>query len=388
MALKNRKTIPSLKEALYNKTYEFEFVQVVHLMHCLFPKATPLGTGSDPQKEAVELKAHVFLSAPPSDVFKLSPSPSPNLSPRWTGELSSSKALVAYVESSPSVDLENPQEKETPRFSAPPQLSVNFLGIAGIQGPLPLPYTEMLLKQLRQKDTVFRDFLDIFNHRLLSLYYRIEQKFSPPLALAPPEKTAKGQALQSLTGWTVEGKNLSFTSRNLLFYAGFLWQKPHNPYALKVILQNYFDLPVDILSFQGAWMPIPKTQRTYLGTSQRGGQNILGDGAVLGRQIWCQHAGIVVRLQFKDFRYFQRFLPFGDSFSVLKELIAFYLGPLFSFKIALSLEHKPLSHLGNSNFYLGWTSWLGHSSLKKPQDHNHVLLCPQRWGRLKDSGNP
>jgi len=52
------------------------------------------------------------------------------------------------------------------------EVHVNFMGIAGIQGPLPLPYTEILMSRMRQKDMAFRDFLDIFNHRLVSVFTR------------------------------------------------------------------------------------------------------------------------------------------------------------------------------------------------------------------------
>lgn len=371
MAVKNRKTTRSLKEDLYQKPYEFEFVQAVRLMHFLSPQANALGTGSDPEKEAVDLKSRVFLSAPPSDLFRITLFP----------KVSTSKALVLYVPPEERLSEDDKDEAALPAPASPAQISVNFLGIAGIQGPLPLPYTEALLNQLRQKDTVFRDFLDIFNHRLLSLYYRIEQKFNPSLSLDVPEETPKGNTLKFLTGWTMGGKNLPFTPRNLLFYAGFFWQKPHNPYALKIILQTHFDLPVEIISFQGAWMPLPQRERTHLGGSRLGQQNILGDGAVLGRRIWCQHNGIIVHLRIQDFKHFQRFLPFGDSFSVLKELISFYLGPVFSFKIGLSLDQKPPSRLDSSSFYLGWSSWLGNTGLGKthhPSRDDQVILCPQR----------
>lgn len=380
MALKTRKTTRSLKEALAKKPYEFEFVQAVHLLHLLSPEAIPLGTGEDFKKEAVDLKSHVFLSAPPSDVFRVTfPSPSPFS--RWKGQLSPSKAVIPYVAPERPL-LEDHREEEKP--TEPVRLSVNFLGIAGIQGPLPLPYTEVLLNLLRQKDTVLRDFLDIFNHRFLSLYYRIEQKFSPSLVLSPPEKTVKGRALKSLAGWTTGGgKNLPFTPRHLLFYAGFFWQKPHNPYALKMILQTHFELPVEIISFQGTWMPLPASQRTHLGGARPGQKNRLGDNAVLGWRVWHEYAGLIVHVRLHDFQSFQRFLPFGDSFSVLKEFISFYLGPAFSFKIALSLDQKPPSRLGTSSFYLGWTSWLGPEASRPktrplPLHDQQVLLCPQR----------
>ena len=46
---------------------------------------------------------------------------------------------------------------------------------------LPYCYTELILERLREKDTSFASFLDIFNHRMISLFYRAWEKYRFPV---------------------------------------------------------------------------------------------------------------------------------------------------------------------------------------------------------------
>ena len=160
MATVTRRANPSLEEQIETTPYEFDFHQAVRLLEKMRPEATPLGEGSNPMKEALSIESRVTLS--PS-----------------------------------GADIQNLALSETDK---PPVLTINFLGLAGIQGPLPTPYTELILERLRHKDTSFKDFLDIFNHRLASFWHRMRKKFVLGIAQVRPDTTPAGKVFLDLVG--------------------------------------------------------------------------------------------------------------------------------------------------------------------------------------------
>ncbi len=53
------------------------------------------------------------------------------------------------------------------------RLAVTFFGLTGVNGPMPLAFSEdVLSRQINHNDFMLADFLDIFHHRLLCLLYR------------------------------------------------------------------------------------------------------------------------------------------------------------------------------------------------------------------------
>jgi len=53
-----------------------------------------------------------------------------------------------------------------------PRLIVNFMGLTGNIGILPYAYTEYIIERIRAKDRTIEAFFDIFNHRMISLFYQ------------------------------------------------------------------------------------------------------------------------------------------------------------------------------------------------------------------------
>jgi len=129
-------TDAGLESRLRKEPYRFEFFQAMRLLEKLLPDREPVGGFESPSMEATRVGMHPSLSFPASEIQSLD----------W-------------------------QEGRTPF------LRVNFMGLTGIQGPMPQWYTATILERLRAGDATLRDFLDIFNHRSLSLFYRAWQKY-------------------------------------------------------------------------------------------------------------------------------------------------------------------------------------------------------------------
>jgi len=83
----------------------------------------------------------------------------------------------------------------------PPRLEVCFLGLLVSNGPLPRHLTEYVRDRLRNADDpTFGRFLDVFNHRMLSLFYRGWSQAQPTVNLDRPEADRFGDYVGSLFG--------------------------------------------------------------------------------------------------------------------------------------------------------------------------------------------
>ena len=254
-----------------------------------------------------------------------------------------------------------------------PEMLVNFLGLAGAHGPLPSVYTEQLL--LREKSAL-ADFLDIFNHRLIVLLYRVHEMHHPALTPTSPDKGLAANHLYAFFGLGCDPTSAtrdrhSLADRALLDYAGLLAHRPHSASGLQTLLSDYFQVEVVVEQFTGAWLNLSENQWTRLGTTQ--GQNQeLGDGAILGKRVWEQHAGVTICLGPLDLNTFESFLPNGGAHRALCDLCRFYLGQEwdFSFRLELRADQIPWpafsgARLGVRRPALGRLAWL-----KGAQDKN------------------
>ncbi len=324
----------SLKTQLLKAPFTFEFAQAAHILN---------------QQSDSSTRAPLFFRS----VTNFSPSASDILSIK-PGSLSSPHGLFMT-----SPDKTQPTHSQLTRTD----IYVNFFGLSGSHGPLPLAYTEKIIHNAKRKDTALKDFLDLFNHRLLSIFFRMKQKFYPVLSWSEPQKSFIGQSLSALTSYHPIKKEL-FPERSLLTLAQAFWKKPHTPEGLCRILAHHFSVAVRIIPFQGAWYDIPLRNRASLGHKHH---SILGKTCVLGTRAWCQDHGMLICLDIHDDDLFFHLLPGGKYYQEVHHLITLYIGTRFDFYLSLSLSTPCATSLGPQKrpCLLGWTSWIGKDHKKK-----------------------
>jgi type VI secretion system protein ImpH len=257
-----------IRERLAGEGYRFDFYQAVRLLEVLTPWAVSPATGSDPGAEPVRFRSRVALEFPASDVH----------------------------------EIRFPEGRQ-------PEMLVNFLGLAGLLGPLPLPITEMILASPRGPLTTDEtgtprrepppaiDFLDIFNHRLISLMYRVRQIHRAALTSQRPEDGPIAYCLFALIGLGQPGlrSRLAVRDHCLLRYSGILARRPRSAVGLQRMLSDFFGVPVRVRQFVGRWRRLEPSQWTVLGGS-RGRNARLGVSAVAGTRVWDEQTSIGVRL--------------------------------------------------------------------------------------------
>jgi type VI secretion system protein ImpH len=335
---RRRKSLP-IEEILVEQAVQFEFHAFIKILEELNPQGVPLGVGEDPLTDIVNFKTYVGFDFPATDIrsFQLS-----------DGDM-------------------------------PPQLTVDFFGIAGHPGPLPTPYTQILLDNDRRGDTAFHFFLDIFNHRFISILQRIRKKYWVGLATDVPENTMLGQCLASLLGLGIpllKGR-MTIPDRSLFPYIGLLWGAPRSRVSLQKILSSFFRLPISIDECQGKWVPVPLSQRSALGKSGR--FNGLGKDAILGGRFWDQKGLFTIHLGPMKLSQYMSFLKPGKSYDALCDLVGYYMGKSSDFRInlILDLQEIPKTALG-TGAALSWTSWLNRGGIKplKDDDQNTMTTAP------------
>ncbi|HSY25900.1 MAG TPA: type VI secretion system baseplate subunit TssG, partial [Burkholderiaceae bacterium] len=258
----------------------------------------------------------------------------------------------------------------------PPHLNVNFLGLLGANGPMPIHITEYVRDRMRNSaDPTLARFLDIFHHRMISLFYRAWASAQPTVSLDRPDTDRFSEYIASLIGTGMESlrKRDALPDFAKLHYAGRLSSLTHNAEGLAKTLADFFKLPVQIQEFVGHWMMLPVDSRCRLRTGHDA--EVLGMTTVLGSQVWnCQHKFRVV-IGPIDLAEFRRMLPGGESLQRLTAWIRNYVGLTYNWDVNLILKQKEIPPLKlGKQAQLGWTTWLGSRPPKN--DDRQLLLCP------------
>ena len=336
MATALRESSDSLESSLINEPYKFDFYQAVKLLEKMYLLAQK-ELDRDPDKiarsgkyirdgGAVKFKSNIDPSFPASSIDKIT-------FPYKHGE--------------------------------PFEMSVNFMGLAGLSGPLPAHYTQWILDTEKDnpRNTAFRDFLDIFNNKLIHLMYRVRKKYRIGFDPRKAEDTSIAAYIFSLIGFGTEGtkKRLSINDNSLLRYTSLLAHKNRSVAGLEFILSDYFEVPMKVGTFLGKWRDIPEYQLSYLGT--KGQNNILGQNVTLGYRNWDQAAKFNIRIGPLSGEQFYNFLPLKSSnlFRPLHEITKYYAGADFDFDftfVVKASELKPTSLGDKQKCKLGWTTWI------------------------------
>jgi len=325
MAASNWGTDRRLDEILFASGCEFEFFQAVRLLTHLRSQRSPAVSGSP--AEIVRFRAHNSLAFPASSIA--------------------------------SIDRDN---------GGLPSMTVTFLGLTGPKGALPTAYTEMAVDRKCFGDLSFADFLDLFNHRLVQLFYQSWEKHH--FFVGYEQAEGGGLKRDAVTGYLfdligmgtagLQGR-LPIPDQALLRYAGLLSQRPHSAEALRALLSDYFELPVKVEQLLGKWHALQTDEMCCLGSDRLNGR--LGQGAVAGDAVWTRQA--LVRLVFGPLtaEQFRSFLPDGKRFQAAAGLTRWFLGGALEFEVQPTIQgdQVPGCALGDDSgarSRLGWSSWL------------------------------
>lgn len=344
MATQGGRPDAPLAKLLFDEPYRFDFFQAVRLLERIAPERAPVGHGGTaPAREVVRFRTRQTLEFPASQIHELD-RPAGEGAPPAEGAAETNKARA-----------------DGRRPPPPPQMFVNFMGATGPLGVLPRHYTELLVERAAKKDTKLWEFLDLFNHRLISLFYRAWEKYRFPFAYERGRDDAFTEYLFCLVGLGTRGLRgrLRLADEGLLYYSGLIAQRPRSASAVSSVLSDRFRAPARVVPFVGQWLRIEEDSLTRLGRAN----SLLGVSTIAGARVWDAQSKFRLRFGPLTLRQFRRLVPSGEDFRPAADLTRFLVGVEFDFDVQLVLraEEVPptvLTTRARRRPQLGWTSWL------------------------------
>jgi type VI secretion system protein ImpH len=342
----------ALVDLLKTEPFRVQFFEAVRLLRRLLPARKPVGHFVQPQTEIVRFLAHPSLDFPASEIQELD----------WPDQ--------------PGAQV---------------KMMVNFMGLCASNGVLPAVYTELIIERSLKKigkdssgkekfDNGFRDFLDIFNHRFISLFYRVWEKHHFYVPYEGREVDQLTPLLLSFIGLGTKGllHRQVVSDQALVYYAGLLGQQPRSAQALQQILEDYFNVPIEIMQFVGRWVRLPLRDQTQFDDAESI-HTQLGFGAVAGDEIWDQQSMVRVKVGPLPLTQYLDFLPTpqGRAYPALKALLKFYANDQLDFQVQLVLQQEETPALRltgepGGNVLLGWVTWIKNAPLGR--DPSETIL--------------
>jgi type VI secretion system protein ImpH len=369
--------------------HELNFFQAVYLLEKLFPAAGRHGTGDDMTSEPVRFETLNTLAFPSSDVHSVLP-------PR---------SLQQQAERNADGKEDEPDERiaTTPLARMPKEgrgplrMSLTFMGLYGVSSPLPSYFVDPItLRKVEYFE--LKKFLDIFTHRLYSLFYRSWKKYRHYAQFRPDLPDDYTLRLLALTGqWPhrskvrMAGESSDFNLRRIP-YARYLGNRVRSAKGLEQLLRGYFGFKrVKVRQFTPAWVDIP--MKTQLGL----GGTALGVSARIGDRMLDRVSRFTVEIGPLERPVFNGFLPTSeavmavfrkpkeepgndpdrgakgpgrngaakapDLLEQVRELIDAYLRDPIDYEVKVLLEPEAgvLPALGTDHARMGMGIWLGEA---------------------------
>ncbi len=348
MAAKGRRrsfALAKVKEepvrALFERQpFSFEFFQAIRILERLQPERKALGYFNSPRNEVVRIGAYASMSFPASYIQQA----------KWAA-------------------------------GDQPFLVVNFFGLIGTMGVLPHFYTVLLMERLRVKDTGLRDFLDLFNHRFVSLFYRAWEKYHFGVAYERGALDAFSRNMLDLVGLGTKGlqSRLALRDESIVFYGGLFAQRPRSAIGLEQVVSDYFDVPVKVRQFVGAWYKIDANTQCELDDWGYQVSRQLSVGALVGDEIFSNQSKIRLRIGPLSLAQYRQFLPDGSAYPALRSLVRFWAGDALESEVQLVLHRTsvPTCQLGDPDGEpprLGWLSWAKSQTQARDPDETVLRL--------------
>ncbi|EJK9927237.1 type VI secretion system baseplate subunit TssG [Cronobacter sakazakii] len=273
---------------------------------------------------------------------------------------------------------------------SPPTVRTTFMGLYGITSPLPTAYIDDIAQRRDGHETV-EHFLDIFNHRLITQYYRIWRKHSYPASFEDGGTDRISQCLLGLAGLGIPGtaEHLDTPLSRFLGMLPALQLPGRTAEGIAAVVSMVTpDTSVTVRPRYQRKVDIPE-----LSLSANGEGFCLDDRPVMGGFAWDMNSTIEIRLYTESKADVRGWMPPGYTlYHDLLSLLRVYLGWRYDACISLTFPRRllPAPRLTardhKNSVYMGYSFLLGHDpddTGPDPEMPDEVTIKLGRYEGLK-----
>jgi type VI secretion system protein ImpH len=256
------------------------------------------------------------------------------------------------------------------------EIMVYFMGLLGVNGPLPAIISDVILakakgvphpdmEDLHSGESAFRSdagpaaFIDLFNHRFISLFYRAAVSSNKAVDFDRPIESRFHTFIGSFIGLgnATTQNRMHIPDTAALYFAGHYACHTKHAEGLCQMIADYTGAHVAIDENVGHWVPVPSENQTLLGVNRSAGD--LGRSAMLGSRYWDRTMKFCLKIGPLTLAQFQDYPPDSDLVDAIRSIMLLYCGREFHCELnpVLQKAEVPMCVLGRDS-RLGFTSWL------------------------------
>jgi type VI secretion system protein ImpH len=268
-----------------------------------------------------------------------------------------------------------------------PVMTVNFMGLIGPKGVLPDWYNAHAQERNYSRDYAFTDFLNLFHHRILSLFYLAWKKYRLPENYLPDGSDPISKGLGAFIGMGAPERKADpefarFSKRRLIYYSGLASRTVPTAATIETVVAGAVGAPVRVQQFVERLIPIHEHDPTCLGRAN----GTLKKNALCGGRIRDAASFFRVELGPMPWKKYLAFQPRSRNLALVRKLIAFIVGVEYEFEIRLILKGPEIPSLPLGGSKTGGPV-LGRTVLLKRPDQKYPKNVPvKETGTTQNEG--
>lgn len=259
-------------------------------------------------------------------------------------------------------------------------VTANVMGLAGATPALPSFYSETQLQRRRLRDPSLAGFLNIFDHRALSFFYRVFRKYNRLVAFereGVPGTDTTSRTMLALAGFATPASRdrLSFDDIGLAKLAHHLGNVRRTVAGLTQVLRQLTGFDLRIVEATPTWMALPADEQTRLGHPVRARFARLGgtdpatglgydDAAMVGAAVLDIQHHYTIEIGPLSHAELLHFCSAQGPLAMIAEACLLFTGIAYrpGLRLAIDAADIPPLRLGSAAqpAWLGRTTWMGN----------------------------